>query len=169
MVATETCYSEKDDKTFIFDVLYDYNENPVKETLTGWYWGQPNEENTKKFHDRLEATYLESVCVDDYLDLDFVYVYTMNGVKMIMVYGYYYKSDDLYHYNSYGTGFNMTLAQYLSEDFNYDEHQCNVKQWIQNLTEDEIREEIYGQLVWGYRKAKITPDIEDGYYIEVAR
>ena len=57
MTITETCYSEKDDKTFIMEVTYDLHENPLMERLVGWYYGKPNEDDTRKFKGNLVAHY----------------------------------------------------------------------------------------------------------------
>ena len=57
MTVTETCYSQEADKTFIMDVTYDLNENPLTEKVVGWYWGKPNEEDTIRFRGKPEAIY----------------------------------------------------------------------------------------------------------------
>lgn len=46
MTVTEVFYSMQEDKTYVVDVTYDLNENPIMEKEVGSYDGQPNESKT---------------------------------------------------------------------------------------------------------------------------
>lgn len=46
MTVTEVFYSMQEDKTYVVDVTYDLNENPIMEKEVGSYDGRPNESKT---------------------------------------------------------------------------------------------------------------------------
>lgn len=52
-----TAYAEHDDITFIMKDTYDENGNPCKTEVIGWYYGEPNEQNTMDYMGDLIAEY----------------------------------------------------------------------------------------------------------------
>ena len=50
------CYSECADRTFIIKATY-RDGICVKEVLAGFYWGEPDEEATKRYVDDMVAVY----------------------------------------------------------------------------------------------------------------
>lgn len=52
-----TEYSESGDMTFIMKETQDAEGNPVSTECVGWYYGSPNEEDTKHYIGQLKAEY----------------------------------------------------------------------------------------------------------------
>lgn len=54
----ETLYDSINDRTYIYKIVcVGIDENISSEELIGWYWGEPNEINTKTYMNRLKAFY----------------------------------------------------------------------------------------------------------------
>lgn len=53
----ETAYSPEHDITFILEHLEDSAGEPVQTSVCGWYYGEPNEEDTNAFFGKLIARY----------------------------------------------------------------------------------------------------------------
>ena len=49
MTVREVFYSMQEDKTYVVDVTYDLNENPLSEKMVGSYDGKPDEEKTNAY------------------------------------------------------------------------------------------------------------------------
>lgn len=53
----ETAYAERDDITFIMEYIETDNGEPIQTSVVGWYYGEPNDENTKHFYGKTIGTY----------------------------------------------------------------------------------------------------------------
>jgi len=53
----ETAYAPSHDITFIMEYTCDANGDPISTECVGWYYGEPNEEDTNFFRGKLFATY----------------------------------------------------------------------------------------------------------------
>jgi hypothetical protein len=49
MTVREVFYSMQEDKTYVVDVTYDLNENPLSEKMVGSYDGKPDEAKTNAY------------------------------------------------------------------------------------------------------------------------
>ena len=52
-----TAYAEHHDMTFIMVDTFDEKGEPMATECIGFYYGEPNEENTKAFSGKLKAEY----------------------------------------------------------------------------------------------------------------
>ena len=52
-----TAYSETEDITFILKEQQDNNGNSVSTEVVGFYYGQPNEDDTTRYTGKLKAQY----------------------------------------------------------------------------------------------------------------
>ena len=53
----ETDHAPHLDITFIMEFIETDEGEPVKTSVIGWYYGEPNEENTAQYIGKLTATY----------------------------------------------------------------------------------------------------------------
>lgn len=53
----ETAYAESIDTTFIMKETQDEKGNPISTECVGWYYGEPNAEDTEHYIGKLKAEY----------------------------------------------------------------------------------------------------------------
>ena len=55
--AIETIYAPADDITFIMEHIQTDQGEPVQTAVVGWYYGEPDEENTEYYYGKTTASF----------------------------------------------------------------------------------------------------------------
>ena len=108
----------------------------------------------------------------EYWEADFYEIYLYDNEKWINIEGFYYDNGDDYGYGTSReetySGFDMSLKDFLSPDFDYDVFQESLNHYVEDLEDTEairrMNEEHKGYKPLPY--TEITMETPCGYYID---
>lgn len=105
-----------------------------------------------------------------YSDYNIYELKTIDGVRYIKIWGYFYDTDQDYGGEKYWRnvefcGFEMSLEEYLAgTDADRDVWESECKQLIEDMTPDEALQAFRNYQVVSLDLSEITDDTPDGFY-----
>ena len=105
-----------------------------------------------------------------YSDINIYELKTIDGVRYIKIWGYFYDTDPYYDEARYCRdvefcGYEMPLEDYLAgTDADRDNWECSYKQYIGDLTPEEALEAFRSYQAVALDYSEITDDTPDGFY-----